>query len=203
MANKNNTNKWIRIGIIVAVVINLLAILISPFNKLVTLDENVDNAWADVEVQYQRRADLIPNLVATVQGAASFEADTQAAVAALRTRAVAAKQEWDSATNPTEQIAAAKKIDGVAQEFSGLNINVERYPELKATANFASLQDELAGTENRVAVARTRYNEAVNALNQKVRKFPSNIYAGMFGFEKQDRFEATTTGAETAPQVVF
>ena len=176
--------------------------LVGSYNGLVSADELVNEKWGNVQSSYQRRADLIPNLMATVQGAVKFEQETQTQIAALRTGAIAAKQALNDATTPQEQMAAARQIDSIATEFSGLNINVENYPELKATENFLSLQDELAGTENRVKVDRDIFNKAVKDLNVKVRRFPTNIVAGMFGFEKRELFEATA-GSEIAPKVEF
>lgn len=176
--------------------------LVGSYNGLVSADELVNEKWGNVQSSYQRRADLIPNLMATVQGAVKFEQETQTQIAALRTGAIAAKQALNDATTPQEQMAAARQIDSIATEFSGLNINVENYPELKATENFLSLQDELAGTENRVKVDRDIFNKAVKDLNVKVRRFPTNLVAGMFGFEKRELFEATA-GSEIAPKVEF
>jgi len=155
-----------------------------------------------VNSAYQRRADLIPNLVSTVEGAVDFEKETQTEIAALRSGAVAAKQRLQNAKTPEEQIAAAREIDSIVGRFSGLNINVENYPQLKATENFLSLQDELAGTENRVKVDRDIYNKAVRNLNIRVRRFPTNIVANMFGIEKGELFEAVA-GSEVVPEVTF
>lgn len=191
------------VGIVaVAIIVIIILSVINMYNGLVQADVNVDTAWGQVETSYQRRADLIPNLVATVQGAANFEQETQTQVAALRSGAVAAKQAWDSATTTEGKVAAANQMEGVLAGFRSLNINVERYPELKATSNFLALQDELAGTENRVSIERKRYNDAVGLINKKVRFFPTNIIANMFGFEKQDFFESIE-GAEIAPVVEF
>lgn len=200
---KKKTNTGLIIGIVViAVIVIIVLSVIGMYNGLVQADVNVDKAWGQVETAYQRRADLIPNLVATVQGAADFEQETQTKVAEIRTAATAAKQAWDSATTPEAKVAAANQMESVLAGFRSLNINVERYPDLKATTNFLGLQDELAGTENRVAVERKRYNDAVGVINKKVRFFPTNILAGMFGFEKKDFFESAP-GAEAAPVVEF
>jgi len=194
-------------GIIVLIVIGVLALLsifwfIGSYNGLIKADETVNEKWANVQTAYQRRADLIPNLVSTVQGAVTFEKETQTEIAALRSGAVAAKQALQNAKTPQEQMAAAREIDSIVTRFSGLNINVENYPQLKATENFLSLQDELAGTENRVKVDRDIFNKAVKNLNIKVRRFPTNIIAGMFGFEKRELFESVV-GSEQAPEVEF
>jgi LemA protein len=194
-------------GQIVLIVVGVMALLsifwfIGSYNGLISADETVNEKWANVQTAYQRRADLIPNLVSTVQGAVEFEKGTQTEIAALRSGAVAAKQALQNAKTQQDQIAAAREIDSIVSKFSGLNINVENYPQLKATENFLSLQDELAGTENRVKVDRDIFNKAVKDLNVKVRRFPTNIIAGMFGFEKRELFEAQV-GSEQAPTVKF
>ena len=172
------------------------------YNGLIKADETVDEKWANVQTAYQRRADLIPNLVDTVQAAVEFEQSTQTQIAAVRSSAVAAKQAMASASSPAEVSAAAAQVESAIAGFSGLNINVERYPDLKATENFLSLQDELAGTENRVKVERDIFNSAVKNYNLKVRRFPSNLSAGMFGFEGKDMFEADE-GTSAAPTDLF
>jgi len=202
MVEKKLSTAWIVGGVVIVIILVGVLSVISMYNSLVRAEVAVDNAWAQVEAAYQRRADLIPNLVATVQGAAKFEQETQTKVAELRTAALAAKQAWDSAVSPEDKVVAANQMEAVLAGFRSLNINVERYPELRATTNFVSLQDELAGTENRVNVERKRYNDAVAVLNKKVRLFPTNIIAGMFGFEKRDFFKASE-GAEVAPKVEF
>ncbi|MBR9699588.1 LemA family protein [Candidatus Woesearchaeota archaeon] len=190
--------------LIVVAVLVLLSIFwfIGSYNGLIRADETVNEKWANVQSAYQRRADLIPNLVSTVQGAVEFEKETQTEIAALRSGAIAAKRALENAQTPQEQMAAAREIDSIVNRFSGLNINVENYPQLKATENFLSLQDELAGTENRVKVDRDIFNKAVRDLNIKVRRFPTNIIAGMFGFEKRELFEAEA-GSDQAPDVEF
>lgn len=165
---------------------------IGSYNGLVKLDTTTEQTWADVETQYQRRVDLIPNLVETVKGYASHEEDVFTEVTRQRSA-------WANAKSPTEQIAAAQ---GMESAISRLLLVSENYPQLKANENFLSLQDELAGTENRVSVARTRYNEAAANYNAKIRTFPTAIVAGMFDFEKRDFFEAHA-GAENAPKVEF
>jgi len=199
--NKLSTGK---ITLIVIAVLVLLGIFwfIGSYNGLIRADETVNEKWANVQSAYQRRADLIPNLVSTVQGAVTFEKETQTEIAALRSGAVAAKQRLENAQTPQEQMAAAREIDSIVSRFSGLNINVENYPQLKATENFLSLQDELAGTENRVKVDRDIFNKAVRNLNVRVRRFPTNIIAGMFGIGKRDLFEAQA-GSEQVPDVEF
>ncbi len=203
MKNVNKKrNKWLIPGIIIAVVVILILWYVGTYNSFIGMENNIEGNWAEIENQYKRRADLIPNLIETVQGAADFESGTQTEIAELRTAAVAAKQKWNDASTTQEQIAAAKEVDGVASRFSGLNINVENYPQLKATANFQSLQDELANTENKVAVSRMRYNDAVKVFNTKIRQIPANIVAGAMGLEKQIYFEVEESDMEL-PEVEF
>ena len=199
---KNNKNLWITLGVIGSILLLLMFSIIGSYNGLITTDETVDEKWANVQTAYQRRADLIPNLVDTVQAAVEFEQETHTQIAAVRTSAVAAKQAMSSAKTPAEISAASKQVESAIAGFSGLNINVERYPNLKATENFLSLQDELAGTENRIKVERDIFNKAVKNYNLKVRKFPSNMIAGMFGFEKKEMFEAEE-GTSVAPTNLF
>ena len=197
---KNNTKIWLIVGGVILIV--LILWLVMGYNKLVSLDNSIGESWANVETQYQRRLDLIPNLVSTVEGAVAFEKDTQTEIAAIRTGVAKAKSALASATTPEQQAAALAESDAVVSKFSGLNINVENYPQLKATENFLSLQDELAGTENRVAVARKDFNAAIKRYNDAVRKVPTNLSASMFGFERKDSF-AAVEGAEQAPKVEF
>lgn len=159
------------------------------YNGFVSAEEELHNKWGQVEVNYQRRIDLIPNLVETVKGYADHESQLFKDVAALRTG-------YQEAGTPGEY----SKLD--ADLKATIQVAVEAYPELKANENFLSLQDELAGTENRIAVARKDYNESATVFNKKVRTFPGNIFAGLFGFEKVDLFEAQD-GAEVAPTVNF
>lgn len=162
------------------------------YNRLVTLDEEVDAAWAQVETQLQRRYDLIPNLVETVKGFAAQEKEVFIKVTEARSRVAGA------GTVP-DKIEANNELSSA---LSRLLVVVERYPELKSNQNFIRLQDELAGTENRIAVARRRYNEAVKAYNVAIRRFPSNMIAGFFDFEKAAFFEAPKEAAEP-PKVSF
>ena len=199
---KNNKTLWITLGVIGGVLLLFFFMVIGTYNGLITADETVDEKWANVQTAYQRRADLIPNLVDTVQAAVEFEKETQTQIAAVRTGAVAAQQAMKSADTPAEISAASKQVESAIGGFSGLNINVERYPELKATENFLSLQDELAGTENRIKVERDIFNKAVKDYNLKVRRFPSNMMAGIFGFEKKEMFKAEE-GTATAPTNLF
>jgi LemA protein len=186
-------SKGMIIGISAAVLVVLVLLGIwGMYNGLVGAEINVDNAWAQVETAYQRRADLIPNLVSTVSAFANFERSVLQNVTNARSA-------WANAVTPQQQVAAANQMEGA---LARLLVTVEAYPEIKANQNFLALQDELAGTENRINVERKRYNDAVSEYNKKTRMFPSNIIAGMFGFEQRDFFEAEA-GAEQAPDVEF
>jgi LemA protein len=175
---------------------------------LVAQDEDVKAKWAEVQNQYQRRADLIPNLVATVKGAANFEKETYIGVAAER--AGRAASNLRNATNvPADQLDAARvqQIQQAGAEAQSaarnlINIAVEAYPQLRATQNFSDLQVQLEGTENRVTTARNYYNQSVQGYNTTVRTFPNNIFAGMLGFQQRSTFTADAA-AQRAPQVQF
>lgn len=188
--------------IITLVVIGLVAIWgISGYNSLVSSDEEAQTKWADVETQYQRRADLIPNLVNTVKGYAAHESETLQAV--VEARAKATSVSIDPSNMSAEQIANFQKAqDGVSSALSKLLVTVEKYPDLKANENFKELQAQLEGTENRISVARRDYNDASRQYNTFLRSFPKNILASLFGFEKRAYFEAQT-GTEQAPSVQF
>lgn len=188
--------------IITLVVIGLVAIWsISGYNSLVSSDEEAQTKWADVETQYQRRADLIPNLVNTVKGYAAHESETLQAV--VEARAKATSVGIDPSNMSAEQIANFQKAqDGVSSALSKLLVTVEKYPDLKANENFKELQAQLEGTENRISVARRDYNDASRQYNTSLRSFPKNILASLFGFEKRAYFEAQT-GTEQAPSVQF
>lgn len=174
------------------------------YNALVGADEAVNEQWANLQSQYQRRADLIPNLVATVEGAADFERGTLQEVVEARARATAPEIQIDAddLDDPAlvERYAAAQNALGGA--LGRLLAISENYPELRATENFLSLQDQLEGTENRIATERRRYNEVVTAYNRDIRSFPTNLWAGLFGFDRRVPFEAQE-GAEQAPTVEF
>ena len=181
----------------------------STYNNLVDQQEKVDNEWGNVENQYQRRADLIPNLVSTVKGYAAHESTTFEAVtdarAGLGSALEAVKNlNADSASYSPAAMQQYTQAQQRLQSAVGLYINAvhEAYPDLKANENFMSLQDELAGTENRIATERTRFNAAVKQYNVSVRRFPNNIFAGMFGFSVRPMFEAEE-GASQAPKVEF
>lgn len=174
---------------------------ISGYNGLVSMDEEAQTKWADVETQYQRRADLIPNLVNTVKGYAAHESETLQAV--VEARAKATSVSIDPSNMSAEQIANFQKAqDGVSSALSKLLVTVEKYPDLKANENFKELQAQLEGTENRISVARRDYNDASRQYNTSLRSFPKNILASLFGFEKRAYFEAQA-GTEQAPSVQF
>ena len=188
---------------IIIIVVAVIAIVwgITGYNGLVSMDEGVQTKWADVETQYQRRADLIPNLVNTVKGYAAHESETLQAV--VEARAKATSMNIDPSNMSAEQIANFQKAqDGVSSALGRLLVTVEKYPDLKANENFRELQAQLEGTENRISVARRDYNEAARKYNTSLRSFPKNILAGMFGFEKKAYFEAQE-GSEQAPTVQF
>ncbi len=201
--------KWVALGLIGILVLFGLAVglyAITTYNSLVTLDQAVQSQWAQVENVYQRRADLIPNLVATVKGAAAFEKDTFTAVAQARSQVgqVTAQGLQNVANNPQAFARFQQAQDGLSSALSRLMMVVERYPDLKATQNFQELQAQLEGTENRIAVERMRFNEAAQAFNTRRQSFPTNIIAGFFGsrFNPKPYFKAQA-GAETAPKVQF
>lgn len=175
--------------------------LSGQYNGMVTADESVTNSWAQVENVYQRRADLIPNLVKTVEGAANFEKSTLKEVIAARASATSVKIDPTN-LNASNVAAFQKAQDGLSSALSKLMVVVERYPELKANQNFLELQAQLEGTENRIAVERNKFNDEVKIYNTMIRRFPRNTMAGMFGFEKKGYFEAQA-GAEKAPGVSF
>lgn len=190
-------------GLIITIVVIVLVALwgISSYNGLVGMDENVSNKWADVETQYQRRSDLIPNLVNTVKGYAKHESQTLEAVMAARSQATQVKIDPSNCT--PQQLAAYQKAQGdVTTALGKLLAITENYPDLKANQNFLELQSQLEGTENRINVARKDFNDSAKEYNTSLRRFPRNIIASMFGFEKRNYFEAEA-GAEKAPKVEF
>jgi len=194
-ATKKSYTGWIVLGVIVAVIVILALWFFGTYNGLVKSDENVNNKWAQVEASYQRRLDLVPNLVTTVQGAANFEKNTYLAVTEARTKWLNAQSSGDL----NQKVAAANEFDNA---LSRLLVTVEGYPDLKATANFQALQDELANTENKINVERSRYNDAVTDYNMRLRVFPSNIVAGMFAMQSRIYFKAAE-GAQNVPTVTF
>ena len=189
-------------GLIIGGILLLFVLwLISAYNKLVKEEERTTQAWAQVENAYQRRADLIPNLVKTVKGAADFEKGTLESVIQARAEATSVKIDPTN-LNEASIEAFEKAQNGLSASLGSLLMVMENYPELKATENFKELQTQLEGTENGISVERKKFNECVQAYNLKVRRFPSNLIAGIFGFEKKGYFKATE-GAEKAPEVDF
>lgn len=191
-----------KVWIVVLIVVVVLGMWMgSTYNKLVKAEEKVNSAWAQVENVYQRRADLIPNLVNTVKGAADFEQSTLTSVIEARAAATQVKISPENLT--AESLAQFEQAQGqVSSALGRLMVTVERYPDLKATQNFRDLQAQLEGTENRISVERKNFNEVVQVYNTRLRRFPTNLMAGMFGFEKKPYFSAQP-GAETAPEVNF
>ena len=189
---------WIIPAIIVVIIIFWG---IGGYNGMVSLDEGVQNKWADVETQYQRRADLVPNLVNTVKGYAAHESQTLENVVKARSEASSVKVDPQNIT-PEKLAEYQKAQSGVSSALGRLMVIVEKYPDLKANQNFLELQSQLEGTENRINTARRDFNEAAKGFNTEIRRFPKNILAGMFGFEKKAYFEAEK-GAEKAPEVQF
>ena len=188
--------------IIILVLVGIVAIwAIRGYNSLVAADEAVATAWSNVENQYQRRADLIPNLVNTVKGYAAHEKETLDAVVAARSRATQVVVDAENLT--PEKLQEYQNVQGeVGAALGRLLAITESYPELKANTNFLELQAQFEGTENRISVERRNFNEIAKSYNTSIRKFPRNLLAGMFGFEKRPYFEAQA-GAETAPVVQF
>ncbi len=178
--------------VIVLLVISAYSFFAGNYNKFVRLDQTVKSAWAQVENQLQRRYDLIPNLVETVKGYAKHERE-------VLTEVTNARAKVGGAGSVSDKIAANNELSGA---LSRLLLVVERYPDLKANQNFLHLQDELAGTENRIAVERMRYNEAVKIYNQAIKSFPANLLAGMFGFKEGAFFDAPKEAKET-PKIQF
>ena len=193
-------------GIVTIVVLAVIALGLfswgkNAYNSLVKGEEGVEAAWAQVENVYQRRADLIPNLVATVKGYAEHESSTLQAV--IEARATATQTKIDPANLSAEEIAKFQAAQGeLSQALGRLLVTVEQYPDLKANQNFLELQAQLEGTENRITVERQKFNETAMAYNTQVRTFPQNIIASLFNFEKKGYFKAAE-GAETAPKVAF
>ena len=194
---KKNLGWIIPVGILVVVVLWA----IGGYNGMVKMDEQVQNSWANVETQYQRRADLIPNLVSTVKGYAKHEQQTLEDVVKARSEATQVKVEAENLT-PEKLAAFQKAQSGVSSALGRLLAVAENYPDLKANQNFLELQSQLEGTENRITVARKDFNDTAKSYNQAIRQFPKNILAGMFGFEKKSYFEAEA-GSEKAPKVEF
>ena len=184
---------WIAIGIIVLLLIVGFSSYVGAKNQMVTKNETVKAAWSQVDIVLQRRADLIPNLVETVKGFALQEQTVFGDIAKARSRLL-------SANTPADKIAANQQLDGA---LGRLLVVVENYPQLKSNENFLRLQDELAGTENRIAVERKRYNDALQDYNTFIGLFPNSIWAGMAGFKRNDAYFAASEGSRTAPKVDF
>lgn len=190
-------------GWIIAGVVILALVLwgVSGYNSLVGMDEEVNGKWANVETQYQRRSDLLPNLVSTVKGYAAHEKSTLEAVMAARSQATQVKIDPSNCT--PQQLAAYQKVQGDVTTALGKLLAIsENYPQLKANENFLELQSQLEGTENRINVARKDFNDAAKKFNMSIRRFPKSIIASMCGFEKRSYFEAEA-GADKAPKVEF
>jgi len=201
-----SVRRWFVAGIAVLVFI-LGASAVSGYNALVSLDQAVEAQWGQVENVYQRRADLIPNLVETVKGAAAFEKETYVAVAEARSRVgqvSAAAGTGKIADDPQALQRFQQAQDGLSNALSRLMVVVERYPDLKATAAFRDLQAQLEGTENRIAVERMRFNEAAQSFNTRRQSFPTVVVAGLFGARfKEKAFFKAQAGADVAPKVKF
>src|SRR5512140_1277153 len=180
------------LGVFLAGLLLLVAIGAGAYNRLVRASQTVDQQWAQVQNVYQRRADLVPNLVATVSGAANFEKSTITEVTAARASVGQVKISPNTAPSDPNQLAEFDRAQGqLSSALSRLLVVVERYPELRATQNFQSLQAQLEGTENRISVERGRFNEAVQAYNTAVKSFPTVLYAGMLGFSPKPYFQAS------------
>jgi LemA protein len=193
--------KWLIPGIIIGVIVVIAMIIVGGYNGLVGQREGVNQTFANLESQYQRRADLVPNLVNTVKGAADFEQETLTEVTNARAKATSISIDPSNAT--PQQLAQYQQSQGeLSQALGRLLAVTENYPELKAVASFQDLQVQLEGTENRIAVARKDYNDSAAGYNARVQTFPTNITAGLFGFDQFPYFQAEA-GAEAAPEVDF
>lgn len=192
---------YVVIGVVVLVIILMYSSIKGSYNSMVTLEEGVSGKWAQVENQYQRRADLIPNLVNVVKGYAAHEKSTLEGVIEARAKATSVNINADNLNAESLQ-KFQEAQSGLSSALSKLMVVVERYPDLKANENFRDLQAQLEGTENRIATERMRFNDETKNYNTVIRKFPKNLMAGMFGFEKKAYFEADK-GSEKAPVVEF
>lgn len=198
---KSKKTLWIVLAVIAIIVIILYSSIKGTYNNMVTLDEGVTSQWAQVENVYQRRADLIPNLVATVKGYATHEQETLEGVIEARSKATSVTIDPTNLNaNTIQQFQAAQ--DGLSSALSKLMVVVERYPDLKANQNFLELQTQLERTENRISVERRSFNTSAQNYNTFIRQFPKNIYASIFGFEQKAYFSAQQ-GADQAPKVEF
>jgi len=191
------------VGVLVLIGFMLYSFVTGNYNKLVGLDEGVKSAWAQVQNQYQRRADLVPNLVATVQGAANFERQTLTDVIEARAKATQPQINAESVLNNPQAFQQFQQAqDNLGAALGRLLVVVEKYPELKANQNFLDLQTQLEGTENRISTERRRFNEVVQSYNSTLRTFPTVMIAGFFGFQQRPYFEASAA-AQEAPKVDF
>lgn len=191
------------VGVLVVIGFMLFSFVTGNYNKLVGLDEQVKSAWAQVQNQYQRRADLVPNLVATVQGAANFERQTLTDVIEARAKATQPQINAESVLNNPQAFQQFQQAqDNLGAALGRLMVVVEKYPDLKANQNFLDLQTQLEGTENRISTERRRFNEVVQSYNSTLRTFPTVMIAGFFGFQQRPYFEASAT-AQEAPKVDF
>jgi len=200
-------NKGLLIGCSIGAAILFLVFIIfsygvSKYNQLVSLNEEVNKAWSQVENQYQRRYDLIPNLVETVKGVANFEKETYLAVTEARAKVGQIQITPQMLEDPKAFERFQSAQDNLSSALSRLLVTVENYPQLKANENFLQLQAQLEGTENRISVERKRFNESVQSYNIAIKRFPTNIIAGMFGFREKQYFKAVVE-AETAPKLKF
>ncbi|MFT6871904.1 MAG: LemA protein [Roseivirga sp.] len=193
--------KWIILIVVVVLLLVGYSSIKGTYNTMVLRDEGINTAWAQVENQYQRRVDLIPNLVNTVKGYANFEQETLTGVIEARSKATAVT--IDPSNLSPEAIANFDQAQqGLSSALSRLLVTVERYPDLKASTQFQQLQVQLEGTENRIAVERRNFNQEVQGYNTYIRSFPKNLYANLFGFDQKGYFQAIS-GADTAPKVTF
>ncbi len=190
-----NKTGWIILGVVALLVVMIFGAFIGTYNSLQLMDENVNSKWAQVDNQLKRRNDLIPNLVATVKGYAAHEKS-------LFTEIAESRAKLGGAMNKNDMKAIQQSNSDLSNALSRLLVVVERYPDLKADKQFINLQDELAGTENRLAVARKDYNDSVQLLNAKIRTFPTSIIAGMIGIKSREYFN-TPEAEKKAPEVKF
>ena len=189
-------------GLLIFFVILLFSWGISVYNTLVTMDEQVTSSWSQVQNQYQRRADLVPNLVNTVKGVANFEKETYTEVTEARSKVNQINMSPEILNNPQMFQQFQQAQDGLSSALSRLLVTVEAYPQLKANENFLQLQSQLEGTENRISVERKKFNESVQSYNTRLRKFPGSIIAGFTGFSQKQYFKASEA-AQQVPQVQF
>ena len=194
-----------KFGCLIAAVVALVIVgvyVMSTYNGLVGADEAVKGQWSNVESAYQRRADLVPNLVASVKGAANFEQETLARVVEARSKATSVNISADSLTDPQKFAQFQQAQDGLSSALSRLLAVVESYPQLQAVQGFRDLMIQLEGTENRINVERNRYNELAQSFNTQIRRFPAGLFAGILGFKPKEYFKSQA-GADTAPKVDF